>query len=270
LRFLCCLLADQLILVPRPSSCLRIDSFAFSTQNFALRAKPCISITQGRSPPLDLSNSCALRSPFATLLTVPDFPFLQLSMQSKVLVSPPTKDLIQEGSLKMQHHAAPQTVIASMHSTAFTTTHQPPSSCSSWNKKKKHFATLSAGPLWWTGSLFLNAVQAEGWQSQMWHLLSSTPFFGSRKCHFTAELTLSAHRDDHTAALTAMIKEATVCAMVCQENVFALYCLLGQLGMDQPDTDLLVLLDKMRPISRLEDEMCSNEHLAESASGLEL
>jgi hypothetical protein len=191
-------------------------------------------------------------------------------MQSKVLVSPPTKDLIQEGSLKMQHHAAPQTVIASMHSTAFTTTHQPPSSCSSWNKKKKHFATLSAGPLWWTGSLFLNAVQAEGWQSQMWHLLSSTPFFGSRKCHFTAELTLSAHRDDHTAALTAMIKEATVCAMVCQENVFALYCLLGQLGMDQPDTDLLVLLDKMRPISRLEDEMCSNEHLAESASGLEL
>jgi hypothetical protein len=108
------------------------------------------------------------------------------------------------------------------------------------------------------------------------------PFFGSRKCHFTAEMTSSAHtlivlliqhmgiRVDDTAALIAKIKEATVCAMVCQKNVFALHGLLGQLGMDQSDTDLLVLLDKMRAISRLEDKMCSNEQLAKSASGLEL
>jgi hypothetical protein len=92
-------------------------------------------------------------------------------------------------------------------------------------------------------------------------------------CQLTLIVSLIQHtgiRVDDTAARIAKIKEATVCAMVCQENVFALYSLLGQLQMDQSHTDLLVLLDKMRAISRLEDEMCGTEQLAESASGLEL
>jgi hypothetical protein len=49
-----------------------------------------------------------------------------------------------------------------------------------------------------------------------------------------------------------------------------LYGLLGQLNKDLTSAVTDALLDKMRAISRLEDEMCGTEQLAESASGLEL